>query len=139
MMDLKAFVAETLQQICDGIRQAQSKEGGDAINAESNLGVVSGHLIPSGSYGVFTRVDFDIAVSAESVGGAKGGIKVWGIGDIEGGGERKTGHANRIAFSVPVRLPDGAKSIQGSRHRVMHQGEGDRVWRGPLNTSAERR
>jgi hypothetical protein len=108
MMDLKSFISETLQQICDGIRDAQSKEGGDAINAESP-GFISGHLMSGGSYGVFTRVDFDVAVSAESVGGAKGGIKVWGIGDIEGGGERKTGHANRIAFTVPVRLPDGAK------------------------------
>jgi hypothetical protein len=77
----------------------------------------SGHLIDGSSYGVFTRVDFDVAVSAESVGGAKGGIKVWGIGDIEGGAERKTGHANRVAFSVPVRLPDGAKSQDRSFHR----------------------
>jgi hypothetical protein len=117
MMDLKAFVAETLQQICDGIREAQSKEGGDAINAESNFGGVIGHIVACGSYGVFTKVDFDIAVSAESVGGAKGGIKVWGMGDIEGGAERKTGHANRIAFSVPVRLPDGAKSKDQSFYR----------------------
>jgi hypothetical protein len=115
-MDLKTFITETLQQICDGIREAQSRDGGDAINAEF-YGPASGHVMPGGSYGVFTRVDFDIAVSAESVGGAKGGIKVWGMGDIEGGAERKTGYANRIALSVPVRLPDGAKSKDQSFHR----------------------
>ena len=79
----------------------------------------SGHLIDAGSYGIFTRVDFDVAVSAESVGGAKGEIKVWGIGDIEGGAERKAGHTNRIIFSVPVRLPDGAKSQDRSFHREL--------------------
>jgi hypothetical protein len=78
---------------------------------------IAGNLIDGGTYGIFTRVDFDVAVSAETVGGAKGGIKVWGIGDIEGGGERKTGHANRVAFSVPVRLPDGAKSEDQSFHQ----------------------
>jgi hypothetical protein len=41
------------------------------------------------------------------------------MGDIEGGAERKTGHANRIAFSVPVRLPDGAKSKDQSFHREL--------------------
>jgi len=119
MMDLKTFIAETLQQICDdGIREAQSKEGGRAINAEGAK-MQSGHLIDAGSYGIFTRVDFDVAVSAESVGGAKGEIKVWGIGDIEGGAERKAGHTNRIIFSVPVRLPDGAKSQDRSFHREL--------------------
>src|SRR5262245_48357211 len=116
MMDLKTFVAETLQQICDGIKEAQSKEGGGAINAEGTS-MSGGHVIDAGSHGVFTRVDFDVAISAESAGGAKGGVKVWGVGDIEGGAERKTGHANRIAFSVPVRLPDGAKSPDQSFHR----------------------
>jgi hypothetical protein len=116
MMDLKTFISETLQQICDGVREAQSKEGGSAINAEG-ASMNSGHLIDAGTYGVFTRVDFDVAVSAENIGGAKGGLKVWGIGDIQGGAERKTEHANRIAFSVPVRLPDGAKSPDQSFHR----------------------
>jgi hypothetical protein len=58
MMDLKTFVAETLQQICDGIREAQGKEGGGAINAK-NFGN-SGHLFSHGTYGTFTRVDFDV-------------------------------------------------------------------------------
>src|SRR5207244_5802989 len=103
-MDLKTFVAEALQQICDGIKDAQSKDGGDAINAENSAN--SGHLFSHATYGTFTRVDFDVAVSAETASGAKGGIKVWGVGDLGGGAEHKTGYANRIAFSVPVRLPD---------------------------------
>jgi hypothetical protein len=57
--------------------------------------------------GVFTRVDFDVAVSAETAGGGKGSIKVFGVG-VDAGGEHKTGYANRFTFAVPVRLPDGA-------------------------------
>jgi hypothetical protein len=104
-VDLKTFIAETLQQICDGVRAAQSKEGGDAINAK---GAQTGGHLTSGTNGTFTRVDFDVAVSAETEGGGKGGIKVFSVG-LEAGAAHKTGYANRITFSVPVRLPDGAK------------------------------
>ena len=34
--------------------------------------------LSSGTYGTFTRVDFDVAVSAETAGGGKGSIKVFG-------------------------------------------------------------
>jgi hypothetical protein len=60
-------------------------------------------------HGTFTRVDFDVAVSAETAGGGQGSIKVFGVG-AEGGAKHKSGYANRITFSVPIRLPDGAKS-----------------------------
>jgi hypothetical protein len=33
-MELKAFIAETLQQICAGVKEAQLADGGDAINAQ---------------------------------------------------------------------------------------------------------
>jgi hypothetical protein len=105
-MDLKTFIAETLQQICDGVRQAQSKDGGDAINAQGS-GQIGGHVFTT-TAGTFTRVDFDVAISAETEGGGKGSIKVFSVG-VEGGGAHKTGYANRITFAVPVRLPDGAK------------------------------
>lgn len=88
-MDLKTFVAETLQQICQGVREAQSKEGGDAINAQG--GHTGGHLVCNAN-GTFTRVDFDVAVSAETEGGGKGGIKVFSIGELEGGVGHKTGY-----------------------------------------------
>jgi hypothetical protein len=111
-MELKTFITETLQQICTGIKEAQSAH--DAINAEG-AGAVSGNLFAN-AYGNFTRIDFDVAVSAETGGGGKGSIKVFGVG-AEGGAERKTAYANRITFSVAVRLPDGAKSKDQSFSR----------------------
>ena len=107
-MDLKTFVTETLQQIVAGVREAQATDGGAAINAKMKGvpgGAIGGHLINTGS-GMFTCVDFDVAVSAEGSGGAKAGLIVFGVG-VDAGGERKSGYANRIAFSVPLRLPDG--------------------------------
>jgi len=108
-MDLKTFITETLHQICDGVREAQLREGGGAINA-AGADKAGGHLYSgAGSGGTFTRVDFDVAVSAETEGGGKGGIKVFSVG-VEAGAGHKTGYANRSTFSVPVRLPDGDKA-----------------------------
>jgi hypothetical protein len=78
-MDLKTFVTKTLQQIVAGIKEAQASEGGSAINAEM-FGTATGHLINGGTSGTFTRVDFDVAISAESSGGAKGSLKVFSVG-----------------------------------------------------------
>jgi hypothetical protein len=61
-MDLKDFVAATLQQIIDGVRQAQAADGGDNVNA-TNAGVPAGkNVFDSGTYGTFTLVEFDVAV-----------------------------------------------------------------------------
>src|SRR5262249_30674540 len=114
---LKTFVAETLEQILIGIRDAQKKDGGSGINAEMYTGT-TGHIITAGSDGTFVRVDFDVAVSAETAGHGKAGLTVFGVG-AAAGGEHKTGFANRITFSVPLGLPDGkrADASQGSQVR----------------------
>ncbi|EJM98893.1 hypothetical protein [Phyllobacterium sp. YR531] len=105
-MDLKDFIASSLQQIVEGVKLAQQAEGGDNVNATLVSTDLGGNLINSGAYGLFTRVDFDVAVSAETSGKGGANLKVFGVG-FEGGGEHKSGAANRLAFSVPVRLPDG--------------------------------
>lgn len=107
-MDLDEFVSETLRQILGGVSKAQAGEHGGNINA-AYPGAASGNLVPGGNYGLFTRVDFDVAVTAESSGGGKASIKVWSIG-AEGGGERRSQTVSRVSFSVPVRLPDGDQS-----------------------------
>lgn len=37
-MDLKNFVAESLSQIIDGIKEAQSRPGGDNVAAQGYIG-----------------------------------------------------------------------------------------------------
>ena len=108
-MDLQTFVTTTLAQIVEGVREAQAGDGGGVINSEFKAAEVSGHLMHGGSAGMFTRVDFDVAVSVDSEGGAKGNLMVYGFG-VEGGGKYTSGHVSRISFSVPVKLPEGDKA-----------------------------
>lgn len=117
-MELKEFIKATLEQILGGVAAAQNLDNGEQINARAALKDPGGALINGGGYGMFTRVDFDVAVSGQTTG--KGGVnlKVFSIG-VEGGGEHKTEVANRIKFSIPVRLPDGdvevAKNVEAAR------------------------
>jgi hypothetical protein len=106
-MDLETFVAETLRQVVTAVRSAQQSMPDGGINAEK-YGEVSGHLMSGGRSGMFTRVDFDVAVSAETSAQGKAALTVFGVG-ASGGGEHKHGYANRVSFSVPVRLPDGMR------------------------------
>jgi hypothetical protein len=108
-MELKEFVASSIREIIAGIAEAQSAEGGELVNAASAAGATGGNLFNAGNYGVFTRIDFDVAVTAETSGKAGAGLKVFGAG-IEAGGEHKQTGANRLTFSVPIRLPDGDTS-----------------------------
>ncbi|KZK97275.1 MULTISPECIES: hypothetical protein [unclassified Pseudovibrio] len=108
-MELKEFVTQSLQQILEGVREAQTVEGGDNINAGLQGIKLDGNLINGGTYGVFSVVEFDVAVSAEHSGSGKAALKVFGVG-VEGGGQTAASYANKIKFSVPVRLPDGDPS-----------------------------
>lgn len=105
-MNVEEFVSESLMQIIQGIKKAQAGSDGANINARFVGGETGGNIIHAQEYGVFTRVDFDIAVTAETAGKAGAGVKIWVVG-AEGAAEHKAGTASRISFSVPVRLPDG--------------------------------
>ncbi|NNU59708.1 trypco2 family protein [Ochrobactrum soli] len=103
-MELKEFVQETLKQILDGVAAAQESKLGDNINA-AHAFAENGNLFQS-QYGTFTRVDFEVAVTAESAKEGKASISVWSIGG-SGGLSEKENSVSRIKFSVPLRLPDG--------------------------------
>lgn len=127
-MELEEFIEATLKQVISGIKKAQESNDGENVNARFPGKDSGGALIDAGEHGMFTRIDFDVAVSGEN--SAKGGInlKVFGVG-VNGDGEKKVGVANRISFSVPVRIPDGdlstAKEIVEKRKaaRKKHQDE----------------
>lgn len=105
-MELKDFIAKALLQIIEGVRIAQSGNEGANVNAQMAGAEFGGHIVNVGDYGVATRVDFDVSVNAETTGGAGAKLTVMGVG-VGGGAEHRAGSANRISFSVPVRLPDG--------------------------------
>lgn len=111
-MELKDFITQTLDQVIGGIKAAQEGEDGKLINARILGGVdAGGMLVNAGGLGMLTRVDFDVLVSAETSGSGGAKLTVFGIG-AEGAGEHKSASANRITFSVPIRLPDGDTSVR---------------------------
>jgi hypothetical protein len=120
-MNLAEFVEETLSEILSGIRAAQGKEGGGAIGAPGITAWLPSHthnttlLAPGVGDAVFTVVEFDVSVLAETSGGGKGALKVWSIGSVEAGGKRSDQNTSRVRFAVQLRIPpgDAAKPPKG--------------------------
>src|SRR5262245_58714423 len=108
MMDLSEFVDDCLTEILVGIKKAQAKEGGN--NAVAALGNHDprGMLMPA-EHGIFTAVDFDVSVVAETKANGKAGIKVWSVG-AEAGASHGSQHTSRVKFTIPLRLPEGDQS-----------------------------
>jgi|SoiMetStandDraft_2_1073263.scaffolds.fasta_scaffold373584_1 hypothetical protein len=109
-MNLTEFVEETLSEILAGIRTAQAKEGGGNVGAGMMANPTHSNLLHGGDTGIFTIVEFDVCVAAETSGGAKGGIKVLTFGGIEGGGGHKAAKTSRVKFAVQLRIPQGDKA-----------------------------
>jgi hypothetical protein len=119
-MDIAEFVEETLSEILRGIRAAQGKEGGGAIGATgvtvwSPNHPVTGPLLPGYGYAVFTAVEFDVSVVAETSGGGKGALKVWSVDSIEAGGSVPT------STRAECGSPSNSKSLRVTRQNN-HEG-----------------
>jgi hypothetical protein len=103
-VDLKSFVAESLSQILEGIRDAQGRPHGENVAADGYIGA-HGNLLTGGTSGFFTVVDFDVSVIAESKEGA-GTVRVAEI-EASDANIRSGQNTSRVKFSVHVRLPKG--------------------------------
>jgi hypothetical protein len=103
-------VEETLSEILAGIRAAQKKEGGGAIGAHGLVATTASLLVRGITDDVFTVVEFDVSVLAETSGGGKGSLKVWSVGGIEAGGKRSDQQTSRVRFAVQVKIPPGDKA-----------------------------
>jgi hypothetical protein len=108
-MDLAEFVEESLTEILAGIRAAQKKDGGGAVGAQMHAATDKGLLVHGGTSGLFTVVDFDVSVVAETKAGGKAGLKVWGAG-VEAGAGHSSQQTSRLKFSVQMRIPQGDKA-----------------------------
>lgn len=123
-MELKEFVSETLAQIIAGVKAAQSAEDGTHVNAQM-ANVAGGNLINGGTYGIATRVDFDVSVSAETEGKGGGKLQVLNLIDVGASGAHRSTAANRVSFSVPVRLPTGDET-RAQKIKQDEEAEADR-------------
>lgn len=111
-MDLRDFVSETLTQIVEGVKSAQSKaaESGATVNphlttAHEQAGK-QGFLWTGDAYAQV--VQFDVALTVTEGTGTKGGIGVF-AGAINlgssGQSQNESSSVSRVKFSVPLSLP----------------------------------
>ena len=113
-MELKDFVSETLVQIIEGVKDAQSKvvdtEGG-SVNPEYSQ-TPRPHTISR--YGkIIQDVEFDVALSVSEGTESKGGIGVVaGVFALGSQGQSNAENASfsRIKFHVPMVLPYGKEN-----------------------------
>ncbi len=108
-IELGAFVQETLVQIVEGVRGAQSAtEGTGAVVSPKSVQVVQSGTayVKTGLLPVARLVEFDVAVTASEEVGAKGKIGVFSLGlGAEAGGSTASSVVSRVKFGVFIQLP----------------------------------
>lgn len=119
-MDLKDFIATSLTQIAEGILSASDALANtDAqvnpkdIVTTQGFGRVQGPLGALGVGRLVERVQFDVAVTAESSDMGKAGLKVgFSAFGANAAAETvdKSGNTSRIQFAVPMVFPSKRKS-----------------------------
>ena len=111
--ELKSFVTGTLTAIMEGITEAQS-----------SVEMKSAHGTGVYKYNAPTEVAFDVAISAERMGGAKGGfeIKILSVGANAGvESANKNSTASRIQFSVRTEFKhNNADETERRINEVLH-------------------
>ncbi len=112
-MDLKEFVAETLFQIIEGVKEAQKKaaESGSKVNppiSSSPANLDRQKLIITEETEMIQIIDFDVALIVKEGAGKKGGIGIF-AGSVSIGGQKESNIENssvsRVKFRVPITLP----------------------------------
>lgn len=121
-MDLKEFTKETLTQIIEGVKEANTHiESSGAFVPSSNLSSIGGELMYSNKDGYdhhVINVDFDVAISvSESKENNKGGsLKILDMASV--GGEKNKSYENtsssRIKYSIPLALPSEKNPVKNN-------------------------
>jgi len=110
MANLQDFISETLVQITEGVKAAQTKiaVSGAMINPKE---MAMDNSVPywrgekAGNYLVGQTIEFDIAVVASEEKNIKGGMGIVSVLGYEANKENASSSVSRIKFSVPIFLP----------------------------------
>lgn len=112
-MNLRDFIAETIAQIAEGVKNAQGQfsNHGARVNprltTSADLAIKHGLIFASGS--AAQLVQFDVALTTTEGTGSKGGIGVFiGAVSLGSAGQTKTENSSisRVQFVVPLVLPE---------------------------------
>lgn len=119
-MELSEFIQNTLSEILKGVSGAQTGDLGGNVAAETFGSPVGSNLHNGGRAGMFTVVDFDVAVTVSEKDGS-GSIRV---GSIEAPKDKETSSENtsRVKFAVHLKLPQGSSApVQRSAPRSVYR------------------
>lgn len=117
-MELREFVAQALAETIQGVLDAQTALGTNGKFVNPQLSTSQGVLQQQGRMlsnqgQIVQTVEFDVAVTASSATGTKGGIGVvagvFALGS-QGQSSAESVAVSRLKFSVPVALPYGDKT-----------------------------
>jgi hypothetical protein len=117
-MDLKTFVAESLKQIAEGIKDAQAANTGAWIAPRVDYDG-KGKLMVADNMARFApqMVSFDVAISAAEE-GSKNKDGMFKIAVVSFGGSTESHTQNstisRIKFEMPICWPEGKRPGYGS-------------------------
>lgn len=112
-MNLKEFVSATLQQLMDGVHDAQENVAGDGevnpnIWMHQRKDAAARGILESDSGKWIHMVQFDVAVTVAESAGVKGGAGLV-VGPVvlgsKGESAAETSSVSRIKFEVPVAYP----------------------------------
>jgi hypothetical protein len=110
-MDLKTFVAETLVQICEGVKDASAKaaDHGAFISPAGSVRVCGDLSVAHYQARKVESVEFDVALTVDektSTGGKIGIMSSLLNLNAEGKSDNSTISVSRVKFRVPVLLPE---------------------------------
>lgn len=117
-MNLKQFVAETLKQITQGVKKAQSEVAeGAVVNPKIWMAQRSDaakmKILESNAGKWIHLVDFDVAVSVDETKATIEGIGLFVVGPVALGTQGQSSSENtsvsRLKFQVPIAYSDNEK------------------------------
>jgi len=117
-MNLKEFVAETLKQITQGVKEAQAEVAeGAVVNPKIWMAqrseAANMKILESNGGQWIHLVDFDVAISVDKSTETKGGLGLF-VGPVALGSQGQSNSENssvsRIKFQVPIAFSDNEKA-----------------------------
>lgn len=114
-MELKDFIAQTISQIMEGVKEAQklAKKAGGAVNPKGQLysSAESAPFQDRETTRIGDFINFDVALEVTEEKAESGGAKlsILSVGKIGGelSGKRENRSINRVNFRLPVIYPKG--------------------------------
>lgn len=109
-MELKNFIKETLKDIIGGIQEAQQEIEGGVIVPKVNE---SNYSNVETGFTSYQKIGFEVTVNAVEKEGSEAKLNVVTAiigGHVKGDNSNTSGHAAKLSFNIPVKLPYGANT-----------------------------